>query len=596
LKKKIVEKVNVPNPANIAPFGRKKTDNNSNDKSNEASADTDEIPVSERESIQLQRCLARKAKSEAENRNKGKRMWKFPASPSNLKTQNNFQLLLYRALLHDTGLICGLFILPCIGFTTLVNYRLLFQEGKLPTSVLLVWFLSIFVVGMEAGRIRGLRQANKTMMDTEGREIIPPGYVLLCQGIPRVWSWFHPYEEVQVQLNFLQSSRTRNVRFLSSSRQLKSSLTSSDKNNVGNEDDGIDDSSTSQHRIGQVDVFHSRVGPDLLKAVATSSDTNSGTSIPPSPTELKSAFWLRGLDCFLGPPQDDICNHDFLIAQGLRNMPTFVINVQLCFANILVYFALPEWFTDFDDLRKRSKMARGNNCKEDDSFENLNCPIKAALFNFIIGSDEYRNRRISLMSHLVDGPMPIRMLSPPAGQEMLVAQEHRGISTKWTEHPEQKNLKPCLELEVDLVSSKPLRTLSLLCKRYVKTVQLDLAIILSDNATNGPYTPVHGKREAEQEAKACIGYWRFDYLDIDACPCLPERKKEVEIEDKLDDENHDSNDQEDKCAVDNSKDQDASKRELLCMKRDIQRASQLFISLSSISTPVSNYSPQREGE
>lgn len=573
--KKVVKKVNIPIPTKNVLFNQKNTDN--------ATSETSEdISVSDRDL--LQKSSARMAKSTAD---KGKKIWRFPAPSSNLKNDNGLRLILYRALLHDMGLICGLLILPCVGLATLINYRLVFQEGKIPTSVLWVWFLSIFVVGMEVGRIRGLRQAARVKTDEEVIDAIPPGYLLLCQNLPKLLSLLYPNDEIEIQLKFLESSPDRNVRVRSLARKSQGKLLSRkhDINDIDNRvKSGLSLQIPPEHRMGQVDVFDNPVGPDLLKAAASSANTNQNITIQPSPREIKPVFWLRGLDCFLGPPQDDLSNHDFLIARGLRNVPTFLVNVQLCFGNILLYFGLPSWFTDFDDLEKTSKTTLKNDTKDEDTLDNDGCFTKASLINFLIGSDEYRNSRLSLMSHLVDGPMPIRLLAPPAGQEMLVAQQHRGISTKWIDHPRRENLEPCLELEVDLVSSKPLRQLSLLCKRYVKTVQLDLALMLSDTASNGAVKHSVNDVNKRKEANVYLGSWRLDYIDIDTFSSLPERKTSEGVEDNVGNEINDDSKEEEGDVVEDNEENKITKAEFRLLKRDIQHASQLYTSLNNIST------------
>eukprot|EP00546_Thalassionema_frauenfeldii_P003357 CAMPEP_0178935054 /NCGR_PEP_ID=MMETSP0786-20121207/24280_1 /TAXON_ID=186022 /ORGANISM="Thalassionema frauenfeldii, Strain CCMP 1798" /LENGTH=681 /DNA_ID=CAMNT_0020613055 /DNA_START=296 /DNA_END=2340 /DNA_ORIENTATION=+ len=575
--KKVVEKVNIQSPTKLVQLKQKHT--------NYATSETSEnIPISDR--ALFQKSSARTAKSKAD---KAKKIWRFPASSSNIKNQNEIRLILYRALLHDMGLICGLLILPCAGLATLINYRLVFQVGKIPTSVLWVWFLSIFVVGMEVGRIRGLRQATRNKTDEEAIDTIPPGYLLLCQNLPKLLRLLHPNDDIEIQLRFFESSPNRNVRLSSLARKSQGKLLSR-KNDINDIKNSVKSGLSLQldipteNRMGQVDVFDNPVGPDLLKAAASSANTNQSSTIPPSPREIKPVLWLRGLDCFLGPPQDDLSNHDFLIARGLRNVPTFLVNVQLCFGNILLYFGLPDWFTDFDDLKKTSQTTLKNDSKDEDTLDDDRCSTKASLINFLIGSDEYRNSRLSFMSHLVNGPMPIRLLAPPAGQEMLVAQQHRGISTKWIDHPRRDNLKPCLEIEVDLVSSNPLRQLSLLCKRYVKTVQLDLALMLSDTATNGAVKHSVNDGNTRKESNVYFGFWRFDYIDIDTFSGLPERKTSEGVEENVENEINGDSEEEEGDVVEDNGENKITKAEFRILKRDIQHASQLYTSLSKIST------------
>jgi hypothetical protein len=91
---------------------------------------------------------------------------------------------------------------------------------------------------------------------------------------------------------------------------------------------------------------------------------------------------LRGMDVFLSDsPELDIANHPFLIQQGLRDVPTAIVNVvvsacqrehsQICmrcallptcsfdlwqtlWGNVLIYFECPSWFQSFDDVVVRT--------------------------------------------------------------------------------------------------------------------------------------------------------------------------------------------------------------------------------------------------
>ena len=110
--------------------------------------------------------------------------------------------------------------------------------------------------------------------------------------------------------------------------------------------------------------------------------------------------------------------------------------------------------------------------------------------------------------------MPVRIIAPPK-KEVTV---HGSIlPTEWKKHPAETTrngttLQPCLELEVDIVSNSTLRNVSGMLRRYIKHISLDLAIIIEKP------TP-----KDEDEPSACIGLWRFDHIDVDRCPRLPDR-------------------------------------------------------------------------
>jgi hypothetical protein len=64
-------------------------------------------------------------------------------------------------------------------------------------------------------------------------------------------------------------------------------------------------------------------------------------------------FKLRGMDVFLtDDPESSMATHPFLMKQGLRDVPSAVANVLVSWGNILIYFELPEWFTEYQSAEE----------------------------------------------------------------------------------------------------------------------------------------------------------------------------------------------------------------------------------------------------
>jgi hypothetical protein len=62
---------------------------------------------------------------------------------------------------------------------------------------------------------------------------------------------------------------------------------------------------------------------------------------------------LRGMDVFLTDnPEPECCTHPFLLEQGLRDYPTFTLNILSQWGNVLIYFTLPRWVCDFEDIQE----------------------------------------------------------------------------------------------------------------------------------------------------------------------------------------------------------------------------------------------------
>jgi hypothetical protein len=64
-------------------------------------------------------------------------------------------------------------------------------------------------------------------------------------------------------------------------------------------------------------------------------------------------FKLRGMDVFLtDDPETSMATHPFLMKQGLRDVASVVANVMVQWGNILIYFELPEWFTEYQSAEE----------------------------------------------------------------------------------------------------------------------------------------------------------------------------------------------------------------------------------------------------
>lgn len=121
------------------------------------------------------------------------------------------------------------------------------------------------------------------------------------------------------------------------------------------------------------------------------------------------------------------------------------------------------------------------------------------------------------MPCLVDGPMPVRIISPPKKEVTCHA---KSLPTKWIKHPTETTadgsvLQPCLEVEFDIVSNKTLRSVSSMLRRYIQCIACDLALIVEKPLPND-----------KDEPSACLALWRFDRIDIDSCPALPSRNQD----------------------------------------------------------------------
>ena len=138
------------------------------------------------------------------------------------------------------------------------------------------------------------------------------------------------------------------------------------------------------------------------------------------------------------------------------------------------------------------------------------------------GDDQYRNERLKVLPALAEGPMAIKMLMP-SKKEMTVHGD--ALPLTWTKYdveelPNGTTLQPCLEVDLNVMASKVLSKTSSFVRRYVKSMALDIALTI-------------GKAD---EPAACVGLFRFNKIDIDQCPELPDR------DDDYDDDDDNNND------------------------------------------------------
>jgi hypothetical protein len=247
---------------------------------------------------------------------------------------------------------------------------------------------------------------------------------------------------------------------------------------------------------------------DTVSSEDGSENTKMGAFALPDADSLRQdvvepLFRLRGMDIFMteeleGGAEDNMSMHPFLVENGLRDTPSFVVNMMSQYANILIYFEMPSWLKDWDNIVE----------EEDDPDD-----VKA-LKRFLNGNDEYKDLRLKMLPYVVDGPYPIKVLSPPKKEVTINCAL---LPTKWHQHEGEtrtdgRYLYPCLELELDLMATKVMRGFASLVKRYLSKMLVDVAVTIDKPDL-----------QQEEELSACIGMWRFDKVDISHCPNLPNR-------------------------------------------------------------------------
>jgi hypothetical protein len=119
-----------------------------------------------------------------------------------------------------------------------------------------------------------------------------------------------------------------------------------------------------------------------------------------------------------------------------------------------------------------------------------------------------------MIPSLVDGPMPIRVMAPPK-REKVVHCDWMPIT--WNQHEEEIDSKgnvlyPVLEAVLDCMTSRAIRSMAGLVKKYLHMLSIDVAVVIG--------TP---DGQSEIEPSACLGMWRFHHIEISNSPQLPDR-------------------------------------------------------------------------
>ena len=240
-------------------------------------------------------------------------------------------------------------------------------------------------------------------------------------------------------------------------------------------------------------------------------------------------FQLRGMDIFLSEdvPEMESSTHPYLIENGLRSVPTFIVNVLTQWGNILIYFEMPKWVHSFDMTVEESdpddvKALKVCMCVPmvvevyTVWFVSIVCSYFLLCLNqrFLNGDASYRNDRLKMIPSLVDGPMPIRMLAPPKKEKVVNCDWMPIVWSQRDEEvgPDGSRLYPILEATLDCMTSRPIRSMAGLVKKYLHLLSVDAAIVIG--------TPNH---LPDAEPSACLGLWRFNHIEISMCPHLPDR-------------------------------------------------------------------------
>ncbi|KAG7352460.1 DUF1336 domain containing protein [Nitzschia inconspicua] len=253
------------------------------------------------------------------------------------------------------------------------------------------------------------------------------------------------------------------------------------------------DSSKLDSRLEDSHFTQASYMPSITMGEATLDDARAVDRLEEVSTPLCS---IRGLDFFRTDAADpDMITHPYLIQNGLRSFPTFFINFLTMYGNILVYFKLPDWVTDWG----QSLVER-----EGDPADVI------ALKRFLKGDDKYKIKCFKVMPELVNGPLAVKLLAPHNRAFPLNFQGF--TSTTYAQEAPTKDQCPAMSLTVDLISNSTIRSMVGIFKRNMHRMTVDFACIIDPGEEDGP--------------TCVLGLWRMDHLVDGDFPDLPDRYDE----------------------------------------------------------------------
>lgn len=132
------------------------------------------------------------------------------------------------------------------------------------------------------------------------------------------------------------------------------------------------------------------------------------------------------------------------------------------------------------------------------------------LISFVGDPVSYLRRIFAYRLELVDGPYPVKLLTPHNRAFPLNFEGY--ISTIYAQEPPQKDECPVMSLTLDLVSNGTIRSMVGIFKRNMSRMTVDFACIIDP--------------DEEGEPSCVLGLWRMDHLVSEEYPHLPDRYDE----------------------------------------------------------------------
>lgn len=195
-------------------------------------------------------------------------------------------------------------------------------------------------------------------------------------------------------------------------------------------------------------------------------------------------FPTRGMDIFLSTDAPgNVAANPHVLNGNLREVPSFVINFQVAWGNVIFYFAIPEKFVPYlragQEANAASSSSNSNISKKDylrqvDASEKV-LPSEKSLCRFLLQDEAHKTAVLKILPHVEQGPWVARMAcqKPALIGKVIPIQYHY--------HAGDADRAPYLEADFNINSSSAAKPILQVARSCTKTLTLDLGFVIQGN-------------------------------------------------------------------------------------------------------------------
>ena len=200
----------------------------------------------------------------------------------------------------------------------------------------------------------------------------------------------------------------------------------------------------------------------------------------------------------------DFYRHNGILGGTLRDKPTFIINFRFPWGVLVFYYDIPLKYLHILK-QKYYPSSTESFITVDDFINEYNTPHDRAMYNFIMGDDEYRNSKLKLISKVIEGNIVVRKLVQ--GKPVIIGKK---LPVSYVYQPSNLSQGKAEYWEADLdigSSSVTAKNVVSVCKRYMTFLSVDIGFC------------IEGVSEDELPERMLTST-RIHHFDLELCPVL----------------------------------------------------------------------------